>query len=731
MTMEDWIKGNFRKSIYQNESGYVIGIFKVKEASSESLINYIGRTITFTGYFSDLNLNDLYLFYGKEVVHERYGNQFQVSHYEVVLPEEKDSIVAFLSSGLFKGIGEKKAQTIVDVLGKDTLKVILDNPSSLLFVPGIHERLANEIHATLKSYQNSYEMIIWLSSLGFSSKDAIRIYNRYRNMTQNKIEENIYRLMEDFEDISFSKVDSIFCSMGNKKDDTRRIQAAILFTTDEVCNLYGHSYLLKDEIFHYTIRALKNEIAPSEFEEAVNALLASEKMVKKEEKYYLMKMYEAEKTIATRFRYLSNLAKVPCDDIETLIENLEKEFAITYNHDQKKAIQTALTNHFTVITGGPGTGKTTIIKAITRIYQMLYHCSEKDLEEEIALLAPTGRAAKRISESTFLPALTIHRFLKWNKELNRFAINEYTKSDARFVIIDEASMVDTYLFDHLLKGLSVQTRIVLVGDANQLPSVGPGEVLKDTIESGVVDVVRLNELYRQGEDSNIISLAYDINHGVVNDTIFNQQEDLLFIPCDSMVVKENLMKYCLALKKQQIDFQVLAPMYKTLNGIDNLNFILQSVFNPKDSKKNEIIINGITFREDDKVIELSNMPEENIFNGDIGYISCIKNGEHKEVQIDFDGNIVKFTPSNFSKFKHAYAISIHKSQGSEFNTVIMPIVKSYNKMLYRKLIYTGVTRAKKKLVLIGEIEALDMAVQNNISDERRTSLKDMLNRRIK
>lgn len=731
MAMEDWIKGNFRKSIYQNESGYVIGIFKVKEASSESLINYIGRTITFTGYFSDLNLNDLYLFYGKEVVHERYGNQFQVSHYEIVLPEEKDSIVAFLSSGLFKGIGEKKAQTIVDVLGKDTLKVILDNASSLLFVPGIHEHLANEIHATLKSYQNSYEMIIWLSSLGFSSKDAIRIYNRYRSMTQNKIEENIYRLMEDFEDISFSKVDSIFCSMGNKKDDTRRIQAAILYTTDEVCNLCGHSYLLKDEIFCYTIRVLKNEIAPSEFEEAIKVLITNEKMVKKEEKYYLMKMYEAEKTIATRFRYLSNLAKVPCDDIETLIENLENELAITYNHDQRMAIQAALTNHFTVITGGPGTGKTTIIKAITKIYQMLYHCSEKDLEEEIALLAPTGRAAKRISETTFLPALTIHRFLKWNKELNRFAINEYAKSDVRFVIIDEASMVDTYLFDHLLKGLSVQTRIVLVGDANQLPSVGPGEVLKDTIESGVVDVVRLNELYRQGEDSNIISLAYDINQGVVNDTIFNQQDDLLFIPCDSMIVKENLMKYCLELKRQQIDFQVLAPMYKTLNGIDNLNFILQSVFNPKDSKKNEIIINGITFREADKVIELSNMPEENIFNGDIGYIFCIKNGEHKEVHIDFDGNIVKFTPSNFNKFKHAYAISIHKSQGSEFNTVIMPIVKSYNKMLYRKLIYTGVTRAKKKLVLIGEIDALDMAVQNNLSDERRTSLTDMLNRRIK
>lgn len=729
--MEEWIKGNFRKSIYQNESGYVIGIFKVKEASSESLINYVGRTITFTGYFSDLNTNDTYLFYGKEIIHERYGNQFQVNHYEVVLPEEKDGIVEFLSSELFKGLGEKKAKTIVDVLGRDTLKIILETPSNLLLVPGVNEKLAGQIHDTLESYQNSYETIIWLSSLGFSSKDAIRIYNRYRSMTKDKVEENIYRLTEDFEDITFSKIDPIFCSMGNQRDDTRRIQAAILFTTDEVCNLYGHSYLLKEEMFQYVVRALKNQIAPSEFENALNTLLTDAKMIKREEKYYLAKMFDAEKMIATRFRYLSNLSKVSCDDIEPLIESLEGDLSISYNQDQKRAIETALTNHLTVITGGPGTGKTTIIKAITRIYQMLYHCSYQDMEEEVALLAPTGRAAKRISEATLMPAQTIHRFLKWNKELNRFAVNEYAKSDVRFVIIDEASMVDTYLFDHLLKGLSVQTRIVLVGDANQLPSVGPGEVLKDTIESGEVTVVKLNELYRQGEDSNIISLAYDINRGVVNDSIFNQQPDLTFIPCDSMVVKENLMKYCISLKKERTDFQVLAPMYKTINGIDNLNLILQSVFNPKDSRKNEIIINGITFREDDKVIELSNMPEENIFNGDIGYIASIKNGEHKEVQIDFDGNVVKFTPLNFNKFKHAYAISIHKSQGSEFDTVIMPIVKSYNKMLYRKLIYTGVTRAKKKLVLIGEIDALDMAVQNNLSDERRTSLKEMLNRRIK
>ncbi len=280
-----------------------------------------------------------------------------MNHYEVVLPEEKDRIVEFLSSELFKGLGEKKAKTIVDVLGRDTLKIILETPSNLLLVPGVNEKLAGQIHDTLESYQNSYETIIWLSSLGFSSKDAIRIYNRYRSMTKDKVEENIYRLTEDFEDITFSKIDPIFCSMGNQRDDTRRIQAAILFTTDEVCNLYGHSYLLKEEMFQYVVRALKNQIAPSEFENALNTLLTDAKMIKREEKYYLAKMFDAEKMIATRFRYLSNLSKVSCDDIEPLIESLESDLSISYNQDQKRAIETALTNHLTVITGGPGTGK--------------------------------------------------------------------------------------------------------------------------------------------------------------------------------------------------------------------------------------------------------------------------------------------------------------------------------------------------------------------------------------
>ena len=339
-----------------------------------------------------------------------------------------------------------------------------------------------------------------------------------------------------------------------------------------------------------------------------------------------------------------------------------------------------------------------------------------ELIEEIALLAPTGRASKRISESTLLPAYTIHRFLKWNKETNKFAVNEYNKSDAKLVIIDEASMIDVYLFHSLLKGLRTDTRIILVGDYYQLPSVGPGQVLKDIIESDVVDVVKLNYLYRQSEGSNIINLAYDINNGNLNEDIFNKNTDLSLL--------DKIKEICTKHKKDSYkDFQVLVPMYKTLNGIDNLNKAIQEIFNPKSSKKKEYVLGDVVYRENDKILQLSNMPDENIFNGDIGIISSI---DKKEIIIDFDGNLVRFTPSNFNKFKHGYAISIHKSQGSEFKTVVIPIVSEYNKMLYRKLYYTAVTRSKKKLYLVGEMPSLKRASINNNSDIKRTTIKDRL-----
>ena len=352
------------------------------------------------------------------------------------------------------------------------------------------------------------------------------------------------------------------------------------------------------------------------------------------------------------------------------------------------------------------------------MYQDIFHVYEDD----IALLAPTGRASKRIMEATLYKASTIHRFLKWNKDTNRFQVNERNKSLVKLVIVDEASMLDTTLFSSLLNGLKYDIKLILVGDSNQLPSVSPGNVLKDLIDSNIFSVIKLNKLYRQSEKSNIIELAYDINVEDINYKLFNKDDDLLFYKADSLNLKDNLVTILNRYRNlDYLDYQVMAPMYKTLNGINNLNKMMQELLNPKSSNKNEIVIYDVLYREGDKVLQLVNMPDDNIYNGDIGIILEINN-ILKEVTIDFDSNIVTFNSSNFQNFTLGYVISIHKSQGSEFKTVIRPILKEYGRMLYKKLIYTGVTRAKSKLILLGNAEALDYGVKNTKEDNRKTNL---------
>ena len=329
-------------------------------------------------------------------------------------------------------------------------------------------------------------------------------------------------------------------------------------------------------------------------------------------------------------------------------------------------------------------------------------------------------------ESVNFPASTIHRFLKWNKDTNKFGVNEYNKVSTKLVIIDEASMIDTLLLDSLLKGLFYDTKIILVGDYNQLPSVGSGQVLKDLIDSNKFDVTLLTELYRQSNNSNIISLAYDINDGVYNANIFNKDDDLTFIKCDSYDLVDKFTDICLTYKDMSYsDFIILAPMYKTINGIDNLNLVAREIFNPSNSGKKEIVIGDTLYREYDKVIELVNMPDDNVYNGDIGIISSIDN-DKGEIYIDYDGNIVKYTKSSFMNFRLGYVTSIHKSQGSEFKIVVIIMLNEYSKMLYRKLFYTGCTRAKNNLFILGEESAITKAINNNIYNDRKTSLKERI-----
>ncbi|MBO5120461.1 MAG: ATP-dependent RecD-like DNA helicase [Bacilli bacterium] len=730
--MATYIKGQFRKCIYQNASGYTIGLFRVQDVSDESLADYLDRTITFTGYFHELNDIDTYMFYGKLVSHEKYGEQFQVDNYERCKPEEKDSIIEFLTSGLFKGIGDKKAKKIVDILGKDTLKIILENPENLLLIPTITKANVDTLHNKLKEYEASYETILFLGNLGFSTKDSMLVYNYYKDRTKSVIENDIYQLIYDIIDINFKKIDQIAINMGIEKDDIIRVKASLIYIMTEVSNTYGHSYYYKEELMSLLPRVLGVEISHTEFDKAIEDLLIDIRVVIKDEKYYLKDMYDSETLIVKRLRLLENNPINTDKYLEDKINDLESFFEITYNNEQRQAIKESYEKDFLIITGGPGTGKTTIMKGITELYRQLNKLSYERLQEKVALLAPTGRAAKRMTETTGLRASTIHRFLKWQRDTNKFQVNEYNKSKVEFVILDEASMVDTYLMAALLKGISANCKIVMVGDDHQLPSVGPGQLLHDLIESEKLSVVKLKELYRQGKDSNIISLAYDVRNGEVIPQIFNKEEDLTFISCPGEQVIPNIMEIATTYKDLSYkNFQILAPMYKTYTGIDEINNHLQTIFNPKDNSKKELKIGDVIFREQDKVIQLTNMPDDNVYNGDIGIIDRIVISPKKEIHIDFDGNIVKYTPTNFNCFRLAYAISIHKAQGSEFDVVIMPVVRNYGKMLYRKLMYTGITRSKKKLYLIGDLNALNIAVANTSTDIRRTTIKDFLINGIK
>ncbi|MDY5874857.1 MAG: ATP-dependent RecD-like DNA helicase [Bacilli bacterium] len=725
--MASYIQGKYTKCIFKNNTGYNIGVFRVSDSNDPSLADYIGRSITFTGYFHDLNEIDTYLFYGKLVTHEKYGEQFQVESYERCMPEEKDSIVEFLTSGLFKGIGEAKAKKIVDVLGKDTLKIILETPDNLLLIPSISKKNVDTLHNKLKEYEASYETIMYLSDMGFSTKDSMIIYNTYKKDTKKVIEEDIYKLIEDINEIYFKKIDVIALKNGVKKDALIRVKASLLYIMDEVSNTYGHSYYFREELLNYLPRVLGVNICTELFDECINKLVDDLKIIIKEDRFYLREMYESETLIVKRFRLLNSNKEIIDKRLDSMILELEDFFDIKYNSCQLDAIKKSYMKDFLIITGGPGTGKTTIMKGIVELYRLMEKLSYEKLNDKIALLAPTGRAAKRMSEATGMPASTIHRFLKWSRDTNKFQVNEYNRSKVEFVIIDEASMIDTYLMASLLKGISSNCKVILVGDDHQLPSVGPGQVLHDLIESHALQVVELTELYRQGIDSNIISLAYDIRNQSVNKDIFNVEDDLTFIECRDNEVIPNICEICNTYKDLNYKkFQILAPMYKGLNGIDAINKNVQDIFNSKSRTKKEKVIGEFNFREDDKVIQLTNMPDDNVYNGDIGIIDRIQSSPKSEIHIDFDGNLVKYTPANFINFKSAYSISIHKAQGSEFDVVVIPIVNAYNKMLYQKLIYTGVTRAKKKLYIVGDFSALIRASHNTSDDIRRTTIKNYL-----
>ena len=713
-----YIKGNFRKYIFKSDNGFTVGIVRIRETD----LNIKDSTITFTGYFSELNENDLYRFEGDLLKHDKYGEQFNVTNYEVVLPEDKDHIIDFLSSELFKGIGEKKASKIVETLGVDCLTLILENPNCLLEVETVTEKQKNIIYDSLLEYKSSYDKMLNLTKIGFSMKDALRI-EKYYGSNVDVVLTSPYQMIGEVKDITFSKIEKIRNKLDISIDDLDRVSAGIIYTFETISFRTGNTYFSYEEIINFSKKLLGVE--ESALTKGLSNLVKLGKIIIDDDKYILMDSYESEKYIARRIALLTR----DFDDYgyEDEINNISEKLGCVFNKEQKDAISSALRFNFSIITGGPGTGKTTIIKAITSIYRDINKLSRKDLLESLVLLATTGRASKRMSIEASLPSYTIHRFLKWQKEEDTFLINEENKSEAKIVIIDEASMLDNNLFYNLLLGLKPNCKIVMIGDSNQLPSVGAGQVLKDIIESDCTPVTYLKKLYRQDKHSNINLLAHDIIEGKLDFSIFNESDDLTFIPCNKDNLKEKLEEFILTYKDLSIyDIQVLAPIYKGDNGIDALNIYIQELLNKKDAFKNELLYNGVIYRETDKVIELVNSIEDNVFNGDIGEIIRVTKNKKKEITCDFDGNIVNYNPSTFENFKHGYAISIHKAQGSEFKVVILPVLTSYNFMLYRKIIYTAITRAKEKLIILGETEALKKAVMTNRDENRKTLLKNFI-----
>ena len=719
----NYIKGKLKKIIYHNnDSGYVVALFRIKETNDKVMMDKVNKSVTVRGIFTDVNIDISMTLYGYYTNNDKFGMQYAVESYEIDIPTTKDGIIEFLASSFIEGCGEKTAKKIVDFFGEKTLDIIKESQDNLLQIEGITAIRAAKIHNSLVNYNKSSDAILKFQNLGFTIEECSRIYNKFKD----RIDEILGDYFYDLKDIiDFKKVDAIYKN-NYSKDNNIRIKACILESMQILSFTNGDTYYYKEEILKVLEKEFNIVLSEDVLDYLFDNLVNDEKIYIDGRRIYLMSYYKKEINIANILKKINGNPVKKIVNLKEKLEELEKKLGIDYNIDQEKAIITALNNNVCIISGGPGTGKTTIINAITKLYIEDKLLGPADIMESIALLAPTGRASKKLATSTNLPAYTIHRYLKWYKDSNDFFYNEYNKTNHKLIIVDEVSMIDVDLFNALLNGISSNVKLILVGDTFQLPSVGPGLVLDDLIGSDYFNFVPLNQIYRQSDNSYIAYLAKDIKNNDLNEEFLKKKDDYTFFQTDNSMIKDAIKQIINISLKKKIDerkMQILAPMYKGENGIDNLNILLQKIYNPPSINKKEMVYLDITYREGDKVLQLLNDLEKNVFNGDIGYIKEI-NGNN--ITIDFEGNKVIYTKKDLKQIKHAYAITIHKSQGSEFEHVIMPISTSYYKMLYNKLIYTGVSRAKKSLTIVGSAQAFIRAINNNYSSDRKTSLKEKI-----
>ena len=716
------IEGKIKNIIYKNDTnGYLVALFRLSKSDNEL---YLKKTITITGTFLDIKEESKVILEGEFTHHEKYGNQFKVSNYEYVIPAEKDDVLEFLSSKFVKGCGKKTAEKIVGLYGSDAINIIKNDVHALdgLNISSIKKQ---QIYDSLINYSKSSDLILKLTNMGFSIDEASRIYAKYKYNLQDIINNNIY-LLNDV--IEFKRLDTIFLNNIDDKYDIRRRKACIIECMKMLSNNTGDVYYNTSDIYSYLNKLFGIDIDYETYLDDIIELCNDYILVKENDNVYLHEYYEEEYIIAYLLKSICDKStkKVNYDD---KISKLESKLNIIYNDDQKRAINEALNNNVTIISGGPGTGKTTIINAIVKLYIEENKLVGPNIFENIALLAPTGRASKKMSTSTGLPASTIHRFLKWNKDTDEFQVNENNKNIQKLIIVDEVSMVDLPLMAALLKGINSYVKLVLVGDAFQLPSVGPGNILADLINSEIFNYIPLNYIYRQSDNSYIPYLAREIKNKDLQEEFTHKHDDYNFLITDNKDILGTIKRIVeVGINKgfNENNLQVLAPMYKGDVGIDNLNRMLCDLFNPLKSQR-EILYGDVIYKENDKVLQLVNDADNNVFNGDIGFIKRIVNEGNKEyITIDFDGNNVTYLKKDLKNIKHAYAISIHKSQGSEFDHVIIPITYYYGSMLYNKLLYTGVSRAKKSLILIGDASVFYKGVLNDYGNVRKTTLTDRL-----
>ena len=693
---------------YQNqENGYSVMKVKVKDYSD---------LVTLVGNLLDVPVGAVLLCDGDWKVDKKYGRQFVCETWEEVMPATVYGIEKYLGSGLVKGIGPKFAHLIVEKFGTETIEIIEDNIERLREVPRIGKRRVEKIRESWEKQKDIKNVMLFLQQYGVSTAYAAKIYRQYGKESIDKVQDNPYRLADDIWGIGFKTADSIASKMGYEKNDLRRCKSGISYTLNELSN-EGHVYAVEEQLIETAKKLLEADEEP--IRQAVIEMIASENLIREDKAIYLPPFYHSERGTAKKLLALLQDQTPTLFGLKADIKAIEKVSGIEYDEVQIAAIKQAVRSKVMVLTGGPGTGKTTTTQGIIAAY--------KTAGMRILLAAPTGRASKRMSEATGMEAKTIHRLLEFNPQ-DGYKRNDENPLEGDALIVDECSMIDIILMYNLMKAIPENMRLVLVGDIDQLPSVGAGNVLRDIIDSEKIPVVRLTRIFRQAQSSRIVMSAHAINQGRYPDTSNGKQTDFFFIKNEEpeQVAEEivKLVKHRLpkAYNQPLNNIQVLTPMQRSVVGATNLNMMLQQALNTSNLG---ISRGGTTYKLGDRVMQVRNNYDKNVFNGDIGIVEQVSM-EDRTLFVRFDDNLVEYEASELDEVTLAYATTIHKAQGSEYPIVVIPILMTHFVMLQRNLIYTGITRAKKICVLIGQPKALAYAIRNLTVTKRNTKLKERL-----